>query len=365
MVDAEPDARPESPRRRGYSRWIKWLLGTALVAILVAEGVILWPSLHDSWQQLIGVKWYWVASAIWAEAVSFSGFARVQKQLLHSAGVEVSQRKSLAVTYTANSISATLPAGPIFSMAFIYRNTRRWGASPLVASWQLAISGVVAAAGLGLLGLGGALLGFGSISLVTLTFSLASVVALVWAGHYAATHTDALENTLRRIVRKINKIRKKPEDRSMARVREILGQLESVDLNRRDGLLTLTWAILHRTGDVVCLAFCCYAVGANPNWAGLMVAFAAGKAVGTVPFIPAGIGYVEATLIWALTAAGMPLSQAVPAAIIYRMISLILAAVLGWIIFLVSFRTLHEQVGLDTEIDAELGVGTPAPRDRE
>lgn len=331
------------------------MLGVLLVGILVAEGLYLWPHLHESWRHLTDVNWLWVALAVWAEVVSFSAFARIQKQLLHSGGVDVSQRRSLAVIYSANSMSVTLPAGQVFSTAFTYRQTRRWGASPLVASWQLAISGVIAAAGLALLGLGGALLGVGSVSPYTLIFSLVGMFGLIWLGRYAATHPDALERIVGRCVTWVNQIRNQPADAGMTKVREILGQVESVDLNRRDGLLTLLWTIGHRVGDVACLGFACYAVGANPNWAGIMVAFAAGKAVGTIPFAPAGLGYVDATLVAALTSpGGLAFPQAVAAAFIYRLISLILVAIVGWIVFLLLFRKHRVEDALDAQIDAEL-----------
>lgn len=355
-----PPARDSAPagrtRRRGKFWWLKWLLGIALLALLVGEGIYLWPRLHESWRNLTQISWGWLAAAILAEAVSFSGFGRIQKQLLHSGGVEVSQRRSLAVVYAANSMSVTLPAGQVFATAFTYRQTRRWGATPIVASWQLAISGVIGAAGLALLGGGGTLLGVGSVSPYTLIFSLAGVVVLIWAGHYAATNPETIERIVTWAVTRVNRIRGHPDEHGMEKVREILDQLDSVDLNKGDAILTLIWTLGHRIGDVACLGFACLAIGADPSWAGLMIAFAAGKAVGTIPFAPGGIVYVDATLIAALTsAASMPAFQAVAAAFVYRLISFILVAIVGWVVFLFLFRRHHStDLNLDAEIDAEL-----------
>ena len=59
-----------------------------------------------------------------------------------------------------------------------------------------------------------------------------------------------------------------------------------------------------------------------------------------VPFAPGGIVYVDATLIYGLTAAaGLPAAQAVAAAFVYRLVSFILVAIVGWIVFLFRFRT--------------------------
>src|SRR5258708_34915869 len=83
-------------------------------------------------------------------------FAQSERTLLKSAGVHVEQLRSEAAFYAANSLSTTLPGGPVLSATFLLRQQRIWGASTVVASWQLVMSGVLQAVGLALLGLGGA-----------------------------------------------------------------------------------------------------------------------------------------------------------------------------------------------------------------
>ncbi|MBF6237709.1 lysylphosphatidylglycerol synthase transmembrane domain-containing protein [Nocardia otitidiscaviarum] len=331
---------PSSTRRRFW--WVKWVLGAALVALLIAEGIYLYPRLSESWQKLTEIHWGWVTVCVWLQAVSMSGYGRVQKQLLHAGGVRVSQRRSVSVVYGSTGMALTLPAGQVFSTAFTYRQTRRWGASPIVASWQLVMSGVVAAAGLALLGVLGALLVGARVGPLKLIVSLGAVVLLVWAGNYVAKHPGTIEAVVRRVLHVINRIRHRAGDRGEDKLAEIVSQLESVDLGRRDGAWVAFWAVLHRTADVACLGAACYAVGADPRLAGLVLAFAAGKAVGSIPFAPGGIVYVDATLIYGLTAfAGLPAAQAVAAAFAYRMVSFVLVAIVGWIVFGFLFRTPH------------------------
>ncbi|MEU2033466.1 lysylphosphatidylglycerol synthase transmembrane domain-containing protein [Nocardia amamiensis] len=347
----EPAPPPTADSRHGRFRWLKWVLGAALLALLIAEGVYLWPRLHESLRKLTEIHWGWLAAAIWLQAVSMSGFARVQKQLLNAGGVGVSQRKSVAVVYGATAMSVTLPAGQVFSTAFTYRQTRRWGASPIVASWQLVFSGVVAAVGLALLGVGGTLLAGGNVGPLNLILSLAAVVALVWAGNYVSRNPGSLEALLRRQLALVNRLRKRPQGQGANKIADVLEQLESVDLGKRDGVLVAVWALVHRFADVACLGAACYAVGADPRVAGLLLAFAIGKAVGSIPFAPGGIVYVDATLIYGLTAAaGLPAAQAVAAAFVYRMVSFILVAIVGWIVFLFLFRTRQAE---DAEFEKE------------
>ncbi|MFC4374032.1 YbhN family protein [Nocardia halotolerans] len=330
-------ASPPTVRRR--FRWVKWVLGGLLLVLLVGEGVYLWPRLHESWRTLTEIHWGWVLLCIVLQAVSMSGFGRVQKQLLHAGGVDVSQRKSVSVVYGATAMSLTLPAGQVFSTAFTYRQTRRWGASPIVASWQLVFSGVVAAAGLALLGIAGAALVGQGIG-VKFIGSLVVLALVLFTGNYLARHPGTLEALLRRGLALVNRWRKKPAEHGIDKLAEIRAQLESVDLGKRDGAQVGAWALVHRVADVACLGAACYAVGADPRLAGLLIAFTAGKAVASIPLAPGGLVYVDATLIYGLTAgAGLPASQAVAAAFVYRFVSFILVAIVGWIVFAFLFRT--------------------------
>ena len=351
VAEPRPERVADAPRKRKHNRlrWLKWAAGIALLALLVAEGIYLWPRLHESWQALTEIHWGWVAGCIVTQALSLSAFGRVQKQLMSAAGVRVRQAKSVAVIYGSTAMSLTLPAGQVFSTAFTYR---RWGASPVVASWQLAISGVIAASGLALLGVAGALLVGGSVNTFTLVVPIAGVLAIVFAVRYVSAHPSSIRSAAGWVLGKINNFRNQAPDIGRERVDAIIEQVRFVRLGPRDAGLTLTWSVVHRLADVACLGFACYAVGADPRLSGLLFAFAAAKAVGSVPLAPGGLVVVDATLIALLTsAASISASQAVAAAFVYRAISFILVAIVGWIVFLVLFRKhQHEDLDYDFEL---------------
>ncbi|MBO0856670.1 MAG: UPF0104 family protein, partial [Nocardia sp.] len=257
-------------------------------------------------------------------------------------GVRVSQRASVAVVYGATAMSLTLPAGQVFSTAFTYRQTRRWGASPIVASWQLLISGVIGTIGMLLLGVAGALLVGNQIGAQKLILTLVAVALMIWGVKYISGNPGTLKVLVRGTVRRINRLRRHPAESGMHHVDEVLRQLESVDLSKRDMLWIALWALVHRLADVACLGAACYAIGASPRWAGLLISFSVGKAVGTIPFAPGGLGYVDATLLLSLTAAaGLPSAQAVSAAFVYRVVSFIMVAIAGWIVVAFKFRGTH------------------------
>ena len=103
-----PDATP----RRGRFLWIKWLVAAALIALLTAEAIYLWPTMSDSWKALTGIHWGWFAACVAAQMISLSGFAGVQQQLLHAGGVRVGHFRSASVIYGSTAMAVTLPAGP-------------------------------------------------------------------------------------------------------------------------------------------------------------------------------------------------------------------------------------------------------------
>jgi uncharacterized membrane protein YbhN (UPF0104 family) len=349
--DSSDSSGRSSGRPRSRFRWLRWVATVALLALLIGEGIYLWPRLHESWKALYEIHLGWLAACIAAQLISMSGFSRVQKQLLSAGGVDVPQLKSLSLVYGATAMSVTLPAGQVFATALTYRETRRWGASPIVASWQLAFSGVIAAVGLAVIGVGGTLLAGTTVSPVGLVVSVALLIDFSYAVHYATSHPGTIERMLQAGVRKLNRIRKRPVDNGTERVKEIISQIESVQLRPTDGLALTFWTTVHRIGDVACLGFACLAVGADPTVSGLLLTFALAKAVGTVPLAPGGLVIVDATLFAVLTsAASLTATQSLAAAFVYRGVSFILIAILGWIVFAFRFRTKGARdYGIDVE----------------
>ncbi|NLG56057.1 MAG: UPF0104 family protein [Rhodococcus sp.] len=353
MAPPPSQTHPTEPvRSRGRFWWVKWVLGVALIGLLTAEAIYLWPTLNESWRALAEIRWGWLAAAIAIQIVSLAGFAAVQKQLLYAGGVVISGIKSLSVIFASTAMAVTLPAGQVFSTAFTYKQTRRWGATPAVASWQIAFSGVIAAGSLALLGGIGAVAVGSKVSPVTLALTGGGVIALFFLLRYIVQTPDSLERIGLAVLARCNRMRSKPEDSGALRWRAILDQLDSVELRRRDLLISFFWSAVHRGADLACLGFACWAVGAQPSFAGLLLAFAAAKAVGSIPLAPGGLGFVDGALIATLTAAGATAPQALAAVFVYRIASYIMVALVGWIVFLVLFRNNHAD-DLEMELEFE------------
>lgn len=324
---------------RGKYWWVRWTVIAVAVAVLTVEVVLVWDQLAKAWKSLISANWWWVLAAVVASLASMHSFAQIQRTLLRSAGVHLRQWRSEAAYYAGNALSTTMPGGPVLSATFLYRQQRLWGASPVVASWQLVMSGVLQGVGLALLGLGGAFLLGASKNPLSLIFTLGGFAALLVLAQAVAGRPDLIDGIGVRLLSRFNSLRNKPVDTGLAKWRELLAQLESVQLGRRDLGMAFGWSLFNWIADVACLAFACYAAGGHPSVAGLTVAYAAARAVGTIPLMPGGLLVVEAVLVPGLVSSGMTLAGAISAMLIYRLVSWIFLAAIGWVVFFFVFRT--------------------------
>jgi len=339
------------------------VIGVALI-VLAVEITLVWDQLAKAWASLLSANLWWVLAAIAAALLSMHSFAQIQRTLLRSAGVVVRQWRSEAVFYAGNALSTTLPGGPVISATFLYRQQRSWGASPLVASWQLVMAGVLQVVGLALLGLGGAFLLGAKNNPFSLLFSLGGFVALLLLAQAVATRPELIDGIGAKVLSWFNSVRGKPADTGLRKWRETLTQLESVSLSRRELGEAFSWSLFNWVADVACLAFAAYAAGGHPSLAGLTVAYAAARAVGSIPLMPGGLLVVEAVLVPGLVSSGMALPDAISAMLIYRLVSWIFISAIGWVVFFFMFRTegaLDPEVAVDELAARELADLDHAP----
>lgn len=337
LVAFPPARAGDTPRGKYW--WVRWVVLAVVAIVLAVEVALGWDQLAKAWGSLFEAEWWWLVAAMAAAAASMHSFAQIQRTLLASAGVHVRQLRSEAAFYAANSLSTTLPGGPVISATFLLRQQRIWGASTVVASWQLVMSGVLQAVGLAILGLGGAFFLGAKNNPFSLLFTLGGFVTLLLLAQAVASRPELIEGIGVRILARLNSIRSKPADTGLAKWREMLMQLESVSLSRRDLGVAFGWSLFNWVADVACLGFAAYAAGGHASVAGLTVAYAAARAVGTIPLMPGGLLVVEAVLVPGLVSAGMTLPNAISAMLIYRLISWLFIAAIGWVVFFFVFRT--------------------------
>lgn len=333
----------------------------AIATLTILAFILYWlrgqmPFFAEGFSAVANPNWVWLVVSLVFSYLSISSYGSVQKILLGSAGVKVGHLESVGLVFAANAFSTCIPGGQVFGTTLTYRKTRQWGATRVVASWQLVISGVLATVGIVLL----ALIGFFMVGSVSnpflLLLSATGLVAIVMAVQWAARNPDRIEGVLLAVLSWVNDRRRKPADHGAKSVRKVVEQAEAVDMTKTDLAKAFAFSLLNWVADIGCLWAAANAVGAEHSIGGLCIAYVTGKIVATAPITPGGLGTVEVALITTLTAGGLGADQAFATVFVYRIISFVVVALAGWVIFFLFYRG-----AADVDPDAIAGTAGSSP----
>ncbi|MEV4345615.1 flippase-like domain-containing protein [Actinoplanes sp. NPDC049596] len=324
--------------RVARGRWGRRLKTGGVVAVLIlfaVELVVGWSSLSGALRQLRTPHVGWLALAVLAEVAAMSAYARMQGRLLRSAGVRASHLDNVKLTYAAHSLNETLPGGAAFSTRLNYQQMRRFGASPAIASWTIALSGILSACALAVVTVGSALAAGGGADWTHLAALFVATVLLILGARRLARRPESAEALLRSPLAAVNRLRHRPAAQGQERVRDFLLQLRAARLRPAHGAAAAILAVLNWLLDAVCLWLCFLAVGEHPAGpTAVLLAFCAAMAAGTITIVPGGLGIIDSALILGLIAGGVTTPAAVATVVLYRIISFGFIIGLGWLSWL-------------------------------
>jgi len=311
------------------------VVAAVVVLILGVELLFGWSSLAGAIAQLRAPQWNWVLGALAVELASMGTYARMQRALLYGAGTKVSISKHVATAYAAHSLSATLPGGPLFSTTFNFQQMRRFGASPAVASWCIALSGTLSTGALIVIGSTGGILARNSDSWRALVGYAVCALAIAYGVRLIAAHPHWLDRPVHGLLGGVNRMRRRPPGHGEDKLFSFVEQLRGVRVHPVAFTAAIVLALLNWLFDALCLWMCCVAVGAPTiNATQLVIAYCAGMAAASVPIVPGGLGVVDGALVLGLVAGGLTSSYALAAVVLYRLISFGFIIGLGWLVWL-------------------------------
>lgn len=330
----------------------------AIVAVLVmvtVELVLGWDSLVTALHQLRRPHLGWLFLAVAAEIVSMNAYARMQRRLLQSAGVKTPFMENVHLAYAAHSLNETLPGGPAFSTRLNFQQMRRFGATPAVASWVIALSGILSACALAVITVGSALAAGGNADWRHLIGLLTATILLILGARRIARRPELFHVPLAAF----NRMRRRPAAHGRDRIQDFLDQLRAARLRPSLGLSAAFLALLNWLLDAAGLWLCFRAIGEPaPGITATLLAFCAAMAAGTVTIVPGGLGIIDSALILGLITGGVTAPVAVAAAVLYRVISFGFIIGLGWL----SWLRLHHQDQRSAAAAARHRPGRPAGR---
>ncbi|MGP6175221.1 lysylphosphatidylglycerol synthase transmembrane domain-containing protein [Corynebacterium sp. A21] len=364
-------------RRVIGNRWVQWLVP---LGILVAVAFLFRDRLHfigAGFSALQDAHPAGIIAAILMIMVSFFAMSEVMHLLLRAGGTYISRIDANALTHASNAWSVTFPGGPAFAAVLSFQVQRQWGASVILCSWFFVLSSALSTMWLVILGIAGVFFLGADISLWSLSLTLAGMILLAGLVYWAAQHPHRIGTFIQDFLPRVNKLLRRDPQAGVRSVLRHIKQLDSVTLSLGQFGVISIWSLLNRLFDVATLWACVWAVTGsvpvlapeadNTTVVGVLLAYVTAKIAGSVQATPGGLGPVEAALIATLVATGMTVIDATAVVIIYRLITLLLMAVSGWIIYFAYFvrrgfsarGTEAEQEDSEPEEEAE-----PASRER-
>jgi uncharacterized protein (TIRG00374 family) len=315
----------------GSHRRLQISAALLVVAVVVVEGLTVAPHVGSAIAAISNPRWGWLGLAVASEIGSMVYFARVQRRMLAAGGVRLALRRAVAVTFAANAMSVTLPAGPVVSTAYTFRRMRAWGASAPIVTWGMLTSGFLSTIALTAIGAFGASLA-GTDNVAVVASEIAAVAVIAFGLRHIARRPDLLLRIGNFSLRHANRVLRRPGYSGQDRIRELLDELLLIRPRTQDWLMGLLFAAMNWGLDLLCLIAACRAVGAHGLTVTVaLVAYAGGMAASSLPLLPGGVGVVDGALLIALTHGGLPLSEATAGVLIYRLISFVLVAAVGWV----------------------------------
>jgi uncharacterized protein (TIRG00374 family) len=308
-------------------------VSAAVVAVVTLRGSM--PGLSSIVAALRAAEVWWVLAAALIQFVSLDMFVHQHRSLLRSMGVPVALARVRAVTYAGSAISVSMPAGSAVSAGFVFGQYRRSGAPGPVAAAAIGLSGLISAAGLGLLYAGGVL------GVLMLHSALARSVCVLVALCSVALVGAALAGlATRRAAARVPRDQGKSLDHAAERGVAGLGAKvrgavrASASLSRPGWLVALAFATANWLADLLCLVAAARAFGLPVGVTTVAGIYLGVQIVRQIPLTPGGIGVVEAALIAGLTAAGGTAPAAAAVVLTYRLLSFWLILPVGGLAWL-------------------------------
>lgn len=288
------------------------------------------------------------------QIINYDAYTRMYRDILVLLDEKISYKSMFGVQLELNFVNHILPSGGISGFSYFSVRMREYGVTAgkstlvqfmrfilIFISFQaLLILGVFMLAFSGqvnnfVLLIAGGLITFLIVSTVMIAFVLGSKQRVKSFSLYITK----LVNRLIQIFRRNN-----PETISLERVQRVFSDLQEnyqiLLANRSSLKKPLFLSFIANLTEVMTLYVVFIAFGQWVNPGAIILAYAVANFAGLISFLPAGVGVYEALMTAVLAASGIPAGVSIPVTIMYRIISMAIQLIPGWILY---YRNLHRK----------------------
>ncbi|MDA8278528.1 MAG: YbhN family protein [Actinomycetota bacterium] len=278
-----------------------------------------------------------IAIAALSEIGSVASFGLFNYVILRG-GSTISPLTSIETATANTTINNSIPGGTAFASIYSFRQYRRYGATPLFASWAVITINVLSGASLAILAAAGVALSFKTSQGLDLILVVPGTVVALLLVSYLLANPRFLVAMARPTLKLSYRLIKYPKGGAIA-IQEICNAFADHHPKLKDLLAATAIATFNWIFDALVLVLAYEAIGKPIPWSGLLLAYGAGQLAANLPVTPGGLGVVEGSLSIALVAYGGAQSSAVAAVLIYRLISYWMTMPLGFISYFITTGT--------------------------
>jgi hypothetical protein len=263
----------------------------------------------------------WLGICVVAEGASFWCYAVVQRTLLLEGGARLSRRTMMELAIAATGLTNLLPGGTAPASGWLVAQYRKRGIPLPLALWAVLAGGLAATLSVLVLVVTGAAVAglLGVLGTALCALALVGATLLVSAG---VRNIDTLDTWFRS--HHLGRF-----DRALSALSKRLAATASIRASPKTSARVLLLSLGNWGLDVGCLIAAFPFLGLPVPWRAVLFAYAVAQVAGSLAPVPAGIGFVEGGLVGAFALAGTPVSDAILATVVYRLITSVGLALTG------------------------------------
>jgi putative heme transporter len=333
---------------------MKWKLIINIVTF-AALGLIVYfarQDIADVARRLSELNLWVLALMIPAQFLVFFTYAKIFHHSFKITGKEVSTRQLFGPSIELNFVNHIFPSAGVSGFSYLTLRLKQYGASTakstlvqlarfafmfisfiallLVALFLLAVEGRTSS------------LVVLAVSAVTFSMLFATAVLIFVIGSESRIRrfSNALARWLNRLLHIFH--RHNPEVISLTRVEKTFRELHEDYVLIRGNMSclrqVLVWSILAALAELLLLYLAFVAHGEWVNPGTIIIAFVIASVAGLFAILPGGLGIYEPLMTAVLISGGVPPALALSATLVYRVITLLLSLVTGYVLYQ---RTIH------------------------
>jgi uncharacterized protein (TIRG00374 family) len=268
----------------------------------------------------------WMLLGVAAEGASIACYVWLYRSLLQAEEVGVSWLAAGRGVMSAFLVSHLVPGGSAAGSVVNVRTMELEGVPPKRSGLALGLCVVISDLGLALLFLIGLVYSLikqnvpyayvaGAVIVIPLLAVLMGTVFLL------AYHRDLGARIVRRVGNVLHRVRRKIDPLALERTAQEIVDEARARLSGRRFFEAFGFSLGNWLLDILVLYWFFLAVGHHQRLGSLLVAYAIANLVAAIPITPAGLGFVEATLIAISVGFGAPREVAVVAVLGYRLVN--------------------------------------------